>query len=76
MKTFKSQPTWGSRLMELMGPSGHLERRKSMVSHHLPFCQTLWPSCSESLQPVDKQSSSGTQRLVTEMLFPETSMVC
>lgn len=38
--------------------------------------QTLWPSCSESLQPVDKQSSSGTQRLVTEMLFPVTSIVC
>lgn len=38
--------------------------------------QTLWPSCSESLQPVDKHSSSGTQRLVTEMLFPVTSMVC
>lgn len=38
--------------------------------------QTLWPSCSESLQPVDKHSSSGTQRLVTEMLFPVTSIVC
>ena len=28
MKTVKSQPTWGSRLMELMSPSGPLERRK------------------------------------------------
>lgn len=38
--------------------------------------QTLWPSRSESLQPVDKHSSRGTQRLVTEMLFPVTSIVC
>ena len=63
--------------MELMSPSGHLDRRKP--DYGVPsfaWLPTLWPSCSESLQPVDKQSSSGTQRLVTEMLFPVTSMVC
>lgn len=77
IKVLKSQVTPGSGNW-LMSMGAHLWWRKT--NYAVPVtcfvAHTLWPSCSESLQPVDKHSSSGTQRLVTEMLFPVTSIVC
>lgn len=58
------------------GSSANEPWRLQQREKELMLSQTLWPSRSESRQPVDKQSSRGTQRLVTEMLFPVTSMVC
>lgn len=51
--------------------SGKLQMLPSQQEVH-----TLYSSCFTYVHPVDRQSSSGTQRLVTDTLSPVTFIMC